>query len=51
MGVKTNDILKAADWSSESVFQRFYYKPTEDVKPGGLATNDTVDMETEPSEI
>ena len=51
MGVTTNDILKAADWSSESVFQRFYYKPTEDVKPGGLATNDTVDMETEPSEI
>ena len=26
MGVTTNDILKAADWSSESVFQKFYYK-------------------------
>ena len=28
-GVTTNDIhvLKAADWSSESVFQRLYYKP------------------------
>ena len=26
-GVTTNDILKAADWSSESVFQKFYYKP------------------------
>ena len=26
-GVTTNDILSAADWSSESVFQKFYYKP------------------------
>ena len=26
-GITTNDILKAADWSSESVFQKFYYKP------------------------
>ena len=30
LGITTNDILKAADWSSESVFERFYYKPTED---------------------
>ena len=30
MGITTNDILKAADWSSESVFQRFYYRPNED---------------------
>ena len=29
MGVTTNDILKAANWSSESVFQKFYHKPTE----------------------
>ena len=29
MGITTNVILKAADWSSESVFQRFYYKPAE----------------------
>ena len=28
MGITTEDILKAANWSSESVFQRFYYKPT-----------------------
>ena len=27
-GVKTCDILNAADWSSPSVFQRFYYKPS-----------------------
>ena len=29
MGITTNDILKAADWSSESVFQKFYYKATQ----------------------
>ena len=34
MGITTNDILKAANWSSESVFQRFYYKPTEISKYG-----------------
>ena len=27
-GVTTNDILKAADWSSEFVFRKFYYRPT-----------------------
>ena len=26
-GVTMADILKAADWSSESVFTKFYYKP------------------------
>ena len=26
-GKTTNDILNAADWSSESVFRKFYYKP------------------------
>ena len=26
-GITTNDILNAADWSSESVFHKFYYKP------------------------
>ena len=26
LGVTTNDVLNAADWSSESVFQKFYYK-------------------------
>ena len=33
-GVTTNDILKAADWSSESVFTNFYYRPTGDVTYG-----------------
>ena len=27
-GVTTCDILKAADWSTSSVFQKFYYKPS-----------------------
>ena len=26
-GITTSDILKAADWSSETVFTKFYYKP------------------------
>ena len=26
-GLTTNDILNAADWSTESVFRKFYYKP------------------------
>ena len=25
-GISTKDIVRAADWSSESVFQKFYYK-------------------------
>ena len=24
-GITSNDILKAADWSTESVFRKFYY--------------------------
>ena len=27
-GVTTNQIMEAAEWSSESVFQRFYYRPS-----------------------
>ena len=26
-GITTNQIMDAADWRSESVFERFYYKP------------------------
>ena len=29
-GITTNNILKSADWSTASVFQKFYYKPTGD---------------------
>ena len=58
--VTTIDIMKAANWSSESVFTKFYYKPVcsrtfgaavlSMQVSGGLQTT-TVDMETEPSEI
>ena len=27
-GITTGDILNAADWSTQSVFQKFYYKPS-----------------------
>lgn len=27
-GITTMDIMNAADWSTESVFQKFYYKPS-----------------------
>ena len=27
-GITTSDILKVADWSTESVFRKFYYCPT-----------------------
>ena len=59
-GVTTSDILKAAGWSSESVFTKFYYKPVQSgtfgaavLSKGGSNTlqTTTVDMETEPSEI
>ena len=50
--------IKAADWSSESVFTKFYYKTTRDVSFGeavistsNQATNNTVDIETEHSDI
>ena len=33
-GVTTKDILQAADWSTESVFQKFYYKPVQDSSYG-----------------
>ena len=29
-GLTTNDIFNAADWSSESVVRKFYYKPCRD---------------------
>ena len=47
MGVTTEDILGAADWSTESSFQRFYYKPVRDTvfaKSVLTATNNTIDM-------
>ena len=46
-GISTNEILEAADWSSSSTFQRFYYKPTRGTTFGKAvlsATNNTIDM-------
>ena len=52
-GVTLEDILKAANWSSESVFQKFYHKELDQAAYGravisqnslGEATNNTVDM-------
>jgi len=51
------DILKAADWSSKRVFQKFYYKPDFSIyyfwvlSFGSWVFKSHVDMETEPSEI
>ena len=49
-GISTAEILKAANWKSESVFQRFYYRSTDNPSYGRAvlsqhsATNNTVDM-------
>ena len=50
------DILQAADWSSKSVFQKFYYRPTYSGEFGANvlvagSSKSHVDMETEPSEV
>ena len=33
-GVTTSDILKVADWSKETTFTRFYYRPLDNVAVG-----------------
>uniref|UniRef100_A0A1X7UAY8 Tyr recombinase domain-containing protein n=1 Tax=Amphimedon queenslandica TaxID=400682 RepID=A0A1X7UAY8_AMPQE len=46
-GVTTEDILNAADWSTESSFSRIYYKPVcNPVFASAIlkATNNTIDM-------
>jgi len=57
-GVTIADILNAADWSSETTFQKFYHRGIQDRTTFGstvLSTASTsnlhVDMETEPSEM
>ena len=56
-GLTVEDILKAADWSSEGVFQKFYYRPTyllafgSSVLEESTSTKSHVDMETEPSKV
>ena len=53
-GITLEDILKAANWSSESVFQKFYHKQVDRAAYGRAvidnqnsleeATNNTVDV-------
>lgn len=31
LGARLEDLLRAADWSSDSTFKRFYFKPVVDV--------------------
>ena len=60
-GGTTADILQAADWSSESTFQKYYHHPILEQKDKSAfgravlssaeASNLHVDMETEPSEM
>ena len=55
-GLTVDEIMKAADWSSEGVFQKFYYRPQHSVEFGSSvlaasASKSHVDMETEPSEV
>ena len=61
IGVTTADILQAADWSSVSMFQKFYLRSTQESKNHPLfgkavlasvgASNLHVDMETKSSEM
>ena len=41
-GITTSDILKAASWSTESVFRKFYYQPTHDASYGSTVLSSTV---------
>ena len=38
-GITTGDILNAADWSTQSVFQKFYYKPSRNTGFGIVVLN------------
>ena len=56
-GLTVEDILKAADWSSKGVFQKFYCKPMHLLAFGSVvlaestSTTSHVDMKTKPSEV
>jgi len=47
-GITTNQIMDAADWRSESVFERFYYKPVNNNQMGQavLSTTSTDSLQT-----
>ena len=46
-GITTSDILKAADWSTESAFRKFYYRPTHDASYGHTVLLSTVRSSSE----
>ena len=51
-GLTVDEIMKAVDWSTEGVFQKFYYRPQHSVEFGSSvlaasASKSHVDMETE----
>jgi len=55
-GLTVDEIMKAADWSSEGVFQKFYYRPQHSAEFGSAllvtsASKSHADMENEPSEV
>ena len=57
-GVTTSEILKAADWFSEGIFQTFYHRNKDSKGTFGISvlefaasSNLHVDMETEPSKM
>ena len=45
-GITTADIMKAADWSTESVFRRHYYRPSHDVSFGRAVLSNSSPGET-----
>ena len=45
-GVKMSEIMQAADWSTESVFRRFYYQPSYDVHFGRSVLSSSASGET-----
>jgi len=47
-GITTNQIMDAADWRSESVFERFYYKPgnSNSVGQAVLSSSSTDSLQT-----
>ena len=55
-GLTVVDVVKAADWSSAGVFQKFYYRPQYRIKIGTVvlvasASKSHVVMETKSSEV
>ena len=55
-GLTVDEIMKAADWSREGVFQKFYYRPQHSVEFGSAvlaasASKSHVDMENEPYKV